>query len=410
MKYIIIGNSAAAIGAVEGIRQTDQDNEIMIISKEPYHTYSRPLISYLLLGKTDEHRMRYRKDTFYADMKCKTLLGTEVVGILPAQKQVLLENGHVLSYDKLLVSTGSFPFVPPMSGLDTVEKKFTFLSLDDAKKLSVALSPASRVLIIGAGLIGLKCAEGISNRVRDITVVDLAPKILSSILDETGAAIVQKHLENNGVKFILSDSVARFAENTAYLKNGKSVPFDVLVLAVGVRPNISLLKEAGADTNRGVIVNGKMQTSLPDIYAAGDCTESYDVSCDMCRVLALLPSAYMQGECAGINMAGGQHVFDKDMPMNAIGFFGLHIITAGTYEGETYTHETKDHYKKLFYKDDILKGYILIGDVDKAGIYTNLIREKTPLSSIDFKLICEKPSLMAFSKTERKIKLGGVPR
>ena len=120
------------------------------------------------------------------------------------------------------------------------------------------------------------------------------------------------------------------------------------------------------------------------------------------RVLALLPNAYMQGNTAGINMAGGKASFDRAIPMNAIGFMGLHIITAGTYDGETYVHRDGENYKILFYKEDVLKGYILIGDVARAGIYTALIRNRTPLSSIDFKLICEKPQLMAFTARTRR--------
>ncbi|HOK81898.1 MAG TPA: hypothetical protein PLA09_03970 [Clostridia bacterium] len=124
--------------------------------------------------------------------------------------------------------------------------------------------------------------------------------------------------------------------------------------------------------------------------------------------MALLPNAYMQGECAGINMAGGEATFDKAIPMNAIGFLGLHIITAGNYVGEVYKGDIKDGYKRLFYSDNKLNGYILIGDVQKAGIYTSLIRERTPLDTIDFGLICERPGLMAFTKETRCQKLGGI--
>lgn len=153
-----------------------------------------------------------------------------------------------------------------------------------------------------------------------------------------------------------------------------------------------------------------MQTSLRDVYAAGDCTESHDISNDSDRILAILPNAYRQGECAGINMAGGHAAFDRAIPMNAIGFFGLHVMTAGTYAGQTYFSHDGGNYKKLFYDNDLLRGFILIGNVEKGGIYTSLIRERIPLSSLDFELLCEKPSLMAFSKKYRDEKLGGVAR
>lgn len=407
MRYLIIGNSAAGIGAVEGIRRVDREGEIIIISNETHHTYSRPLISYLLQGKTSEANMRYRDENFYNDMGCKVLLGRTVTKICPDEKQLVLEDGSSLAYDKLLVATGSTPFVPPFEGLDTVSSKFTFMSLDDARSLDAELSEDKRVLIVGAGLIGLKCAEGILHKVQSIHVIDLAPRILSSILDEEGSKLVQGHLENQGIQFSLSTVVKYFDANKAVLENGKSIDFDILVLAVGVRPNVALLKNI-AEIDRGIVINDRSETSVQDIYAAGDCTQAMDVSSGQSKIMALLPGAYMQGECAGINMAGDDSSFDKAIPMNAIGLFGLHIITAGNYFGEVYEAKDQNNYKRLFYSDNKLNGYILIGNVEKAGIYTSLIRERTPLDTIDFSLICEKPGLMAFTKEVRKQKLGGA--
>lgn len=382
-KYVIIGNSTAAIGCVEGIRSKDKDGEIVLIASENHHTYARPLIPYLLQGKTDEERMKYRPDSFYEENHVTAKLGETVTKLDPEKKTVTLKSGEEIPYEKLLVATGSTPFVPPMEGLDTVPEKFTFMSLDDAHALESVLTKDSRVLIIGAGLIGLKCAEGIKERVKSITVVDFADRVLPSILDETGSAIVKDFLEKQGIEFHLGDTAAKFAGTTATLKSGLTVDFDVLVIAVGVRPNTSLVKDAGGEVRRGIAADDTGKTTLPDVYAAGDCAESFDIS-------------------AGINMAGGKASFDRAIPMNAIGFMGLHIITAGTYDGETYVHRDGENYKILFYKDDVLKGYILIGDVARAGIYTALIRNRTPLSSIDFKLICEKPQLMAFTARTRR--------
>jgi len=421
MKYVIIGNSAAGIGAVEGIRQIDKHGEITVITNEIHHTYSRPLISYLLLGKVTEEKMKYRGENFYADNNVKLISGVNVTKIDADKKQAVLSNGDNVPYDKLLVASGSTPFVPSFEGLETVKNKVTFMSLDDARKLDELLTNIkdAKALIIGAGLIGLKCAEGIIKRVSKITIVDLAPRILSSILDEEGVAIVQNYIEKQGLEFKLASSVKNFDGDSAVFENGETVSFDILVLAVGVRPNTSLLKDI-ASVDRGIIVNGKSETSARDIYAAGDCTQTLDVSSGQSKIMALLPNAYMQGECAGINMAASlqsvnEKTFDKAIPMNAIGFFGLHMITAGNYTGGVYS-ETGDQrsgisgqvsYKKLFFSDNKLNGYILIGDIEKAGIYTSLIRERTPLDSIDFALVCKKPGLMAFTKEERKAKLGG---
>lgn len=408
MNYVIIGNSTAAIGCIEGIRQIDKTGPITVISKEKYHTYSRPLISYLLSGKTDEERIKYRPNNFYQEMNCQLLTEKTVERILPDEKKVLLEDGGSLSYDKLLVATGSDPFVPAIQGLESVENRFTFMSLDDALAIQKVITQSTRVLILGAGLIGLKCAEGIAKKAGHITVVDLADRILPSILDEESSAIVQAHLERQQLEFILSDSVQAFEANSAVLTSGKKYEFDVLIVAVGVRPNTTLVAEAGGKVQRGIVTDEYCRCTLPDIYAAGDCTESYDITADEARVLALLPNAYMQGECAGINMAGGEKLYTKAIPMNAISFFGLHIITAGSYVGREYVSNGENSsYKKLVTEDGLLKGYILLGDVARAGIYTALIKEKKPLTSLDFELIKDKPQLMAFSRVEREKMLGG---
>lgn len=407
--YVIVGNSAAAIGCVEGIRQVDTKGSILIVSDEPHHTYSRPLISYLLWGKTDRQRMKYRPDSFYEDNKVDTLFGVKATALHPEEHTLELDNGETVTYGKLLLATGSRPFIPPMEGLDKVEKKFTFMTLNDALALEEAITPDSKVLIVGAGLIGLKCAEGIFEKVASLTVVDLANRILPSILDEEGSKLVQEYIEKKGVKFYLSDSVAKFEEGVACLNSGAEVEYDVVVIAVGVRPNVELAQQAGIDVNRGILTDVHCATSAADVYAAGDCTVSHNIASDQDQILALLPNAYMQGETAGVEMAGGEANYDKAIPMNAMGMLGLHMITAGVYDGEVYKEQNCEGYKKLFVKDGKLKGYILIGDVIKrAGIYTSLIREQTPLDEIDFDLIKHSPQLMAFAKKERKVKLAGA--
>lgn len=408
MRYVIIGNSTAGIAAVEAIRRQDQAGDITIVSNEPEHTYSRPLISYLLLGKTTEAGMRYRSPDFYDSMRCTLLAGKTAVAIDKAAKTVQLDDGSALPYDKLLVATGSSPFVPPMDGLEAVTQKTTFSSLADARTLERMLTAESRVLILGAGLIGLKCAEGIRQRVASVTVVDLAPRVLSSILDDDASAMVQAHLEANGLQFHLGESVQRFQGNTATLTGGETLAFDILVLAVGVRANTALVKALDGVVGRGIRINHRMETTIPDIYAAGDCTESEDCASGTVKVMALLPNAYQQGECAGTNMAGGKQIFDKAIPMNAIGLFGLHMMTAGSYTGQVFSRRTDKTMKKLFYSDNRLQGFILLGDVARAGIYTAMLRERRPLDQTDFALLCERPMLAAFAADERKRMLGGA--
>ena len=405
--YVIIGNGTAAAACVEGIRSVDREGGITVVSAEKHHVYSRPLISYLLEGKTDTERMKYRPDSFYGDTGCD-LIYARAVSLDPGKKRVALDTREELPYDEVCVATGSRPFVPPIEGLDTVDRKFGFMTLDDALALREALTKESRVLIVGAGLIGLKCAEGIRDLAGGITVCDLADRVLSSILDPECAGIVQKHLEANGLAFMLGDTAVRFEGNAALMKSGKRVEFDVLVLAVGVRAETGLVKDAGGDVNRGIVVDGGMRTSLPSVFAAGDCAEGFDSSTGSNRVLAILPNAYMQGFTAGVNMAGGDRTLTNAIPMNSIGFFGLHVMTAGSYGGEMTEERTGSGLRRFFTGDDRLLGFILIGDTGRAGIYTSLIREKTPLSSIDFELMKKTATNMIYSAQIRRNKFGGV--
>ena len=407
-RYVIIGNGSAAVGCIEGIRARDERGEITVVSGENRPVYGRPLISYYLMGKTDLEKMNYRPADFYETNGCRVLYGRRAVSLDPKKKTVTLDGGETLPYDALCVATGSRPFVPPFEGLDTVEKKYSFMTLDDALALEKELAPTARVLIVGAGLIGLKCAEGIKDRVGQITVCDLADRVLSSILDADCAAIVQKHLEKNGVDFLLGDTAVKFDKNTATMKSGKTVDFDLLVLAVGVRANVDLVKDAGGAVNRGITVDRACATDLPSVYAAGDCAEGFDASLGQNRVLAILPNAYLQGHTAGVNMAEGDDTLSNAIPMNSIGFFGLHIMTAGAYDGEMTEEKGETGLKRFFTKDGLLRGYILIGETERAGIYTSLVREKTPLSTVDFDLTKKFASNLIFSRENRRKKFGGV--
>ena len=407
MRYVIIGGSAAAIGCIEGIRSVDKTGEIILITRETEWNYSRPLISYLLEGKTTRDKMWCRPDSFFTRNGVTVKAGVLATALDAGDRTVRLSTGERLAYDRLLAATGSRPFVPPIPGLETVERTFCFQTLSDASALAEALRPESRVLILGAGLTGVKCAEGIRGLCAQIAIADLAPRVLPAVLDDTAAAMVQARMEEKGVRFYLNDSAAAFRGNTARLQSGTELEFDVLVTAAGVRPNTQLVADAGGAVDRGILVDGRCATTLPDVYAAGDCAQGYDAVSGEKRMLPLWPNAMLQGETAGINMAGGRADYTQGIALNASGVFGLHMVTAGSYEGESFTVQRDGSYKRLVTADGVLKGVIMVGDVSRAGIYTDLIRKKKPLSEIDFDLIRESPQLMAFSQKDRRVQLGG---
>lgn len=410
-QYVIIGGGVAAVGAIEGIRSVDQKTPIVLISAENHAVYARPLISYYLQGKTDLTRMAYRPKDFYDKNGVTALWGATAEKIDTAEKKVVVSDGQEISYDKVLLATGSAPFVPPMKGLESVTHALTFQTMEDMLALEKLLSPDRRVLIIGAGLIGLKCAEGIAERVASVTVCDLADRVLSSIMDEEPAGRMQRQMEAHGIRFYLHNSVACFDGDRATLQNGETVDFDILVAALGVRPRTKLAVKAGCKVNRGITVDAYSATNIPNVFAAGDCTEYMDITTATVHPMAILPNAYMQGYAAGVNMAGGSECFDTAIPMNSIGFFGLHAMSAGSYDvgakGKVIEQTDKDHIKRLFIKDDLLKGFMLVGDTQRAGIYTDLVRRQVPLSSLDGTILSAVPSLLPFGRETRAEKLGG---
>ena len=411
MKYVIIGNSAAAVGCIEGLRKCDSEGTITVISDEKHHVYSRPLISYYLAGKVIPENMVYRKTDFYEKNRVETLFSKKATAIDPKKKTVTLDDGTAVPYDKLLIATGSSPFVPPTEGLAGQDNAFTFLKYDDALGIEKLLTKQSNVVIVGAGLIGLKAAEGIAPVAGTVHVVELAPRVLPMILDDAAAAPVQKRIEAQGVVFHLGMTVAQVVGEKhiekVILKDGTELPCDILVMGVGVRPNVAEAKAAGVEVNRGILIDAHSRTNVQDIWAAGDVTESEDLISGERKIMALWPNAYAQGRAAAHDMCGSKEDFDGVFPMNAVGFFGLPIITAGLQGGEGTEVLVKDDPKKglmkrLIVKDDKLVGMILVGDVDRAGIYTYLMSEKIPLSSLEKGLTDDGFGLMALGYDRMK--------
>lgn len=399
-KYVLIGGSIACLGAIEGIQSVEKDADITVLCGEKTPLYSRPLISYRLEKKTTDDNLYFHGKDFYEKKGVKALF-EKAVKIDPDEKTVTTESGKILPYDKLFVGTGSYPFVPPMNGLDEVKNKTCFYTLADEEKLASLLSEKTKLLIIGAGLIGLKCAEGAYAHTKDVTIVDLAPRVLPNATTPYVASLLEKKLKEMGVKVVLGASVAAFSDGKAELTDGKILSFDAVVLAIGVRPQIGLLKDAGAETNRGVVVDETMKTSLQDVYCAGDCAEGYDAVSGQKRLLQLFPSAYNGGRVAGRNMAGKEEVFKTDCALNSTSLFGLRFTSCGSYDGEPTEIQGEGFYKAFYVKDGRLIGYMLVGDTKKAGIYTRLISEKIPLSTVAGDLFTA-PSLAIFDEKTRK--------
>lgn len=418
MKYLIIGASAAGLAAAESIRKYDTDGSVIILTEEDYLPYSRPSISYYLKGKVKESNMALRKPAFYKQNNIDVVTGAKVTSI-DRQSKTVKAGRKTYSYDRLCLATGSVPFVPPMENVSGKANALTFLDLAAVKEIKQMANEKTKAVVIGAGLIGMKAAEGLVKICKSVDVVELSPRVLPSILDEKSSKQVKKHLEDNGIKFHLENTVVKAVSKgkqitAVTLKDGKKLACDLLILAVGVRPCTELAEKAELEVNRGIITDTQtMQTSDSNIYAAGDCCVSTDMLDGSKKIIALWPNAVQQGTVAGAQMAGADLTVGGTYSVNAIDFFGLRICTCGLInaQGDEYRDVIKkddDEYKRLILKEGKLVGFVLINCSQNAGIYTSLISNQISLDTLEGD-ITDIPSIFLFDKDTRITKLrGGV--
>lgn len=420
--YLVIGNSAAGLACAEAIRGADTGGSIAVVSREPYPAYGRPLISSLLKGDVDEAHMHLRGEDFYKQRHIHTFFGSAACAIDAEQRTVLLADGTTISYEEACVATGSTPFIPPMGNFEGKENTFPFLSMDNCKEIvatvetwrdahghgTAAAEPDAprpfHAVVLGSGLIGTKAAEGLTHLCSNITTIDRNTRVLPRVLDAQASTLMTAILEERGVSCITDDTIDHVdAEGPdpaiitgVTLTSGTVLPCDVLITAVGVRPNAQLLEEAGAQMGLGVVCDEHMHTSLDHLYAAGDCTQTTDVLDGALRPIALWPNAVSQGTVAGHAMVAartGERAQDPDsypsgFAVNAVEIFGASLITAGIinppddagYQVRIVAEGTT--YAKFVTKEGLLKGYILMNRPERAGIYTTFIRDAVPLSDL----------------------------
>ncbi len=398
MSIVIIGNSAAGIGCIEAIRAEDKDVHIILISDEKYHTYSRPGITYLLGGKIDEKKMLYRPLDFYEKHKIETRFSTKIVKVDPKKKVCVTEGGEEIAYRKLLIATGGTPFVPPIKGKDK-KNVFSFTKWSDAEEVMELVKSKKRAVVVGAGMIGTKTVEGLSFVGCDVTVVELGKNVLGLALDDTASSMVAERMKEKNIKVRTGNEVTEIYGDDAVegviLRDGEKIACDFVVIAVGVFPNTTLVKESGIEINRGIVVDAKQQSSIEDIYAAGDCAEGDDILAGLKRPIPIWPVAYSQGQVAGRNMIGLESVHPGSFPLNAIEFDGVPTISVGIAnppedeEYEVVTFKDKNVYKKVVLKDNIIKGALFVGDITRAGLLTGLIERGEDVSGYKEQLLKE---------------------
>jgi len=416
-KYLIIGNSAGGIGAAEAIRQIDQKGSLVIVSDEPYPTYSRPMISKYLSGERDLDGILYRSTDFYSRNNIITMFGKKVTS-LDLESHTAELDGEKIVWEKLLLATGGTPIVPKMEG-DEKKGVFSFTALDDAKEIDGFLYNVNEAVVIGGGLIGISVTEALKKRGVKVNVVEMKDRVLNTILDEQASLMAEETISQAGVKVITGHTVAEITGNErvtgVLLDNGLRIPCNLIVIAIGVVPRTELALGAGIKVNRGILVDRHMATNHPDVYSCGDAAETYDFLYEMSRVIPILPNAYIEGKVAGSNMAGVEAEYAGGTAMNSLNYFGLDIATAGMVnppdedDCEVISFQNDMSYQKLILRKDRLAGMVFVREIEKSGILFGLMRDQVDVGSFKQSLLTDGFGLVSLPREKWQERLETPP-
>lgn len=383
MKYVIIGAGVAGVEAAKTIRQKDSAGEILMISKDD-HVHSRCMLHKFIAGERDEKGLDFTEDDFFKKHNIDWMKNAQVTEVHPDAKEIKLDSGEKISYDKLLLANGADSFIPPVGELRKAKNVYGLRNLSDAQAIVKEADQAENVLIIGSGLVGLDAAYGLLERGKKITIVEMVDRILPVQLDKHGACAYQALFEKAGIRFILgrkaSEAVCE-ADGKIHkvtLDNGEDIPCDLLIVAAGVRSAIACLEGSGIECDRGITVDAHMKTSKEDVYAAGDIT----------GLSGIWPNAANQGKIAGANMCGAADEYsDRYAIKNTINFFGLVTLCVGRILEEDgdqiQIKEDKTQYKRVIIKDGKVQGILLQGDISHAGTWQYLIKNQIDISNIE---------------------------
>ena len=415
VRYLVVGNSTAAIGAVEAIRRLDPSGTIRLLSREPHHVYSRPLIPMLLEPDVDLHRLDLRPRDFYEAHGVDKHLGLAAERLDPRDRTVWTREGPV-PFETLLLACGGKPFRPAeVGGLDACGV-FSFTGWDDAVNIRSALetSKVSQAVVVGGGLIGIKAAEALRARGIEVTLVELADRVLPLALDARGSRMAAAAIRKAGVE-LLCGTTATCIEapggraSAVRLRNGACLPCGLVVMAIGVAPNADLAAGTDIRVDRGIVVDDRCETSVKGIYAAGDVAQGTDALTGASRPIPIFPNAFWQGTTAGTCMAGGEPRPAAAFAMNAVEVFGLPTISVGlaTASGEgtevlTAEDEAGTSYKRIVLRGNRVVGALFVGDVDRAGIYTGLIRDRVDVGTVKPLLTTDEFGLLRLPQQYRK--------
>jgi len=421
--YIIIGNSAAGLAAADSIRKLDKAGKVMVLTEENYPNYSKPMITYFLAKTVSLDKVYFKDKKFYRDNNIDIRLNTRVKSVDTAGMFLTVESGRIFYFKKLLIASGGKPIVPRIRviGTGTIESSrsgkdktfdfmdgtnyrdiggiFTLTTLDDAIKIRdyIEKNKIKKISILGGGLIGLKAAEAFLETGFDINIIELANRILAATFDQQASGIIEKKIKSKGSNIYKNNTIEEIyitdGKISGYrLKDSEKRGCRLLISAVGVSPDTGFISGGKLKINRGIVVDDYMRTSGKNIYAAGDVVEGPDMLRGEKRNIAIWPLAVRQGGTAGINMAGGNEKYSGGFFMNSVEILQIPSISMGltnAEEGEDKNIEVfkdfnpkKNMYKKVVMKENRIIGVILVGNIERAGIYAGLIRNQIDISSV----------------------------
>ncbi len=398
MRHLIVGNGPAGISAARTLRRIAPKDQVAVLSEEAQPFYSKVLTSYYVGGKVPYDKMVLADLEGLQDEKLQLLTGKRTIRLNSTTRELTLSGGERVQYDRLLLASGAEPFLPPIEGVGGQGRTplpgvFTLWTHDDALRLKKWVREGQRAVVVGAGLVGLKAAEAFLMQGLSVTVVELLDRILPQVLVAEDAAIVQNALEQRCLTLRTGTGLAQVdgegRVQRVELTDGTSLDCDLVVIATGVRPNLTLAKAAGIAFGRGILVDGYMETSVPGIYAAGDVAEGWDIARGRRFPNPTWGNASQQGRVAAYNMAGLRKLFQGTVTLNSFTFLGFSMAAVGITQPEgdfltvkKYVNPKTGDYRKLILLGDRLVGGVAMGDLRMAGLWRGLIASRSSIASV----------------------------
>lgn len=384
MKYLVLGASAAGINCAKTIRCLDKTGEITVVSEDD-KVYSRCMLHHVVSGSRTIESLNFVSEDFFEKSGISWIKGKSVKKLNIEDKKVILDDNSIIDYDKLLIATGASSFIPPIKNLKEGNQVVGFRDAEDVEMILNEYSHIKDIVVLGGGLVGIDAISGLMGKKVNISLVEFSDRILPLQLDKRSATTYEDLFKENGIHIytgVKAEEVFLDESNNVKglkISSGEVIPCEMIIVATGVRPNLSFIAENTLNIDRGIVVDEYCATNIPDIFAAGD----------VCGVHPIWPLAVKQGISAGYNMAGKEKKVEDHFGFrNSLNFMGLQTVSIGIIEPVDDTYEEHIQvdgieYKKIIVKDGIIQGAILQGNISYCGVITTLIKNKVDISKVN---------------------------